>query len=227
MKRSTSTFFLVLAVLNILVAVIPPCVGGFGAASFMSETKININNRELGPELEKHIAKEAPLAKVEAFVALAMNTFCCLLLLGGSIGLFVSQGWARWLCVAAGLLFIPTLLVHDIYQIFFYRPVLMKFIDLHVPAQGVLAEGIKVGTTVSVLMWSCTNPLIMIYLFVMSLCMALMTGFHDVPTMSSVDKRRTKDEDEEEDEDNRRRGRRKKDDDYEDDEDDRRGRRRR
>src|SRR5262249_20451020 len=159
MKRSTSTFFLVLAVLNILVAVIPPCVGGFGAASFMSETKININNRELGPELEKHIAKEAPLAKVEAFVALAMNIFCCLLLIGGAVGLFMSQTWARWLSIAAGLLFILTLLVHDIYQIFFYRPVLMRFIDLHVPAQGVLADGIKFGTTVSVLMWSCTNPL--------------------------------------------------------------------
>jgi hypothetical protein len=209
MKRSTSTFFLVLAVLNILVAVIPPCVGGFGAASFMSETKININNRELGPELEKHIAKEAPLAKVEAFVALAMNIFCCLLLLGGAVGLFMSQTWARWLSIAAGLLFIFTLLVHDIYQIFFYRPVLMRFIDLHVPAQGVLADGIKFGTTVSVLMWSCTNPLIMIYLFVMSLCMALMTGFHDVPTMSSVDKRRTDDDDEEDDDEDDRRARRR------------------
>jgi hypothetical protein len=209
MKRSTSTFFLVLAVLNILVAVIPPCVGGFGAASFMSETKININNRELGPELEKHIAKEAPLAKVEAFVALAMNIFCCLLLLGGAVGLFMSQTWARWLSIAAGLLFIFTLLVHDIYQIFFYRPVLMRFIDLHVPAQGVLADGIKFGTTVSVLMWSCTNPLIMLYLFVMSLCMAFMTGFHDVSTIN-LDKRRTKDDDDEED----------------DDEDDRRARRR-
>ena len=210
MKRSTSTFFLVLAVLNILVAVIPPCVGGFGAASFMSETKININNRELGPELEKHIAKEAPLAKVEAFVALAMNIFCCLLLIGGAVGLFMSQTWARWLSIAAGLLFIFTLLVHDIYQIFFYRPVLMRFIDLHVPAQGVLADGIKFGTTVSVLMWSCTNPLIMIYLFVMSLCMAFMTGFHDVSTINLV-KRRTKDDDDEEDDDeNDRRARRRK-----------------
>jgi hypothetical protein len=209
MKRSTSTFFLILAVLNILVAVIPPCVGGFGAASFMSETKININNRELGPELEKHIAKEAPLAKVEAFTALAMNTFCCLLLIGGAVGLFMSQSWARWLCVAAGLLFILTLLVHDVYQIFFYRPVLMKFIDLHVPAQGVLADGIKFGTTVSVLMWSCTNPLIMLYLFVMSMCMAFMTGFHDVSTIK-LDKRRTKDDDDEEDDDeNDRRARRR------------------
>jgi hypothetical protein len=209
MKRSTSTFFLVLAVLNILVAVMPPCVAGFGAASFMSETKININNRELGPELEKHIAKEAPLAKVEAFTALAMNIFCCLLLVGGSIGLFMSQGWARWVCVATGLLFILTLLVHDIYQIFFYRPVLMSFIDRHVPAQGVLADGIKFTTSVTVLMWSCSNPLIMLYLFVMSLCMAFMTGFHDVSTIK-LDKRRTKDDDDEED----------------DDEDDRRARRR-
>ena len=211
MKRSTSTFFLVLAVLNILVAVIPPCVGGFGAASFMSETKININNRELGPELEKHIAKEAPLAKVEAFVALAMNIFCCLLLIGGAVGLFLSQTWARWLSIAAGLLFIFTLLVHDIYQIFFYRPVLMRFIDLHVPAQGVLADGIKFGTTVSVLMWSCANPLIMIYLFIMSLCMAFMTGFHDVSTISLA-KRRTRDDDDEEDDDegDRRARRRKK-----------------
>jgi len=201
MKRSTSIFFLILAVLNILIAVIPPCVGGFGAASIMSEAKININNRELGPELEKHIAKQAPLAKVEAFAALAMNTFCCLLLIGGAVGLFMSQTWARWMSVAAGLLFILALLVHDIYQIFFYRPVLMSFIDMHVPARGVLADSIKFGTTVSVLMWSCTNPLIMIYLFVMSLCMALMTGFHDVPTTNTVDKRRNKDEDDEEDED--------------------------
>jgi hypothetical protein len=209
MKRSTSTFFLILAVFNIIVAVIPPCVGGFGAASFLSETKININNRELGPELEKHIAKEAPLAKVEAFAAFGLNTFCCLLLVGGSVCLFMSQGWARWVCVAAGLLFILSLLVHDIYQIFFYRPVLMSFIDRHVPAQGVLADGIKFGTSVSVLIWSCTNPLIMLYLFVMSLCMAFMTGIHDVSTIN-LDKRRTKDDEEDEDEDDRRARRRNK-----------------
>jgi len=151
MKRSTSTFFLILAVLNILVGVIPPCAGGFGATSFMGETKININNRELGPELEKHIAKEAPMAKIEAFSALAMNVIFGLLLIGGSIALFMAQPWARWVCVGAGLFLILALLVHDVYQIFFYRPVLMTFIDNHVPAQGVLADGIKWGTTMSIL----------------------------------------------------------------------------
>jgi hypothetical protein len=217
MKRKTSTFFLILAIFNILVAVIPPCVAGFGAASFLSETKININNRELGPELEKHIAKEAPLAKVEAFAALGFNTLCCLLLVGGSIGLFMSQTWARWLSVAGGLLFILTLLVHDVYQIFFYRPVLMSFIDLHVPAQGVLADGIKFGTSVSVLMWSCTNPLIMLYLFIMALCMSFMTGFYDATSSDSkaIPRRQRDDEDDEEEddeEDNRKASRRSRND---------------
>jgi cytochrome c biogenesis protein CcdA len=218
MKRKTSTFFLVLAVFNILVGVIPPCVGGFGAASFMSETKININNRELGPELEKHIAKNAPLAKVEAFGALAMNVICSLMLIGGAVGLFLSQPWARWLSVAGGLSFILALLIHDVYQIFFYRPVLMSFIDMNVPARGVLADGIKWGTTVSVLMWSCTNPLLMIYLFVMSLCMALMTGFHDAAI-------RAENEDDEEEERPTRKRRKRIDD--SDDDDDRPPRRKR
>jgi cytochrome c biogenesis protein CcdA len=212
MKRSTSTFFLILAIANILVAVIPPCVGGFGAASFMSEMKININNRELGPELEKHIAREAPLAKVEAFTALAMNTLFGLMLIGGAIGLFMAQGWARWLSMAAGLLLILALLVHDVYQIFIYRPVLMSFIDRNVPAQGVLADGIKWGTTVSTLTWSCTNPLFMLYLFIMAACMALMTGFHERPTTNAVDKGRRKkivEEDDEEEEEERPRKRRK------------------
>src|SRR3989442_1286309 len=76
------------------------------------------------------IAKEAPLAKWEAIGAVAMNGFCCLLLVGGAVGLFMAQGWARWVTIAGGLLLIFALLVHDVYQIFFYRPVLMEFIDV-------------------------------------------------------------------------------------------------
>jgi cytochrome c biogenesis protein CcdA len=214
MQRKTGGFFLTLAVFNIIVAVIPPCVGGFGAVSFMKETKLNINNKELGPELEKHIAKNAPLAKVEAFAAVGMNTICCLMLIGGAVGLFMSQGWARWLCVAGGLLLIFALLIHDIYQIFFYRPVLMTFIDQQVPVRGALADATKWGTTVSVLAWSCTNPLIMLYLFVMSACMALMSGFHEVKSGDQDDDasedKIVPDEEDDDDEEARRRRRRKK-----------------
>jgi hypothetical protein len=229
MKRKTSTFFLVLAVFNILVAVIPPCVAGYGATSFLGQIKLNINNRELGPELEKHIAREAPLAKWEAFGAVATNAFCCLLLIGGAVGLFMAQSWARWVSVAGGLFMIFGLLVHDVYQIFFYRPVLMSFIDQQVPVRGALADAAKWGTTVSTLMWSCTNPLIMLYLFVMAACMALMTGFseggsidRDARDKKSRGRKREEDEDEEEGDDERRGGRRKKN----QDDDERRGGRR-
>lgn len=129
MKRSTTAFFIVLAVFNLIVAVIPPIVAGVGATFMMKDSDIVINGKQVGPELDKLVANEAPLAKLEAFAALAGNTFSCLLLIAGAIGLFMSHGWGRWASVAGALFMILSLLIHDIYQIFFYRPALMAVID--------------------------------------------------------------------------------------------------
>ena len=207
MKRTTSGFFIVLASFNIAIALIPPCVSGYGAISFMSEMKMRINEKDLGKELEKHIAKEAPLAKYEAFGAVAVNTLSSLMLIGGAVGIFMAFNWARWLSVAACALMIFGLLVHDVYQIFFYRPVLMSFIDIHFPARlpaDEVAQGvIKWATTMSILAWSCTNPVIMLYLVVAGLCLSLLQGFRDgteIGTAGSNAPRRKRDRDDEDDE---------------------------
>jgi hypothetical protein len=224
MKRSTSGFFLVLAVLNLIVAVIPPVAGVVGVVGMMRDSDIVVNGKQVGPEFDRLVAKEAPLAKIESFGALGANAFSCLLLIAGSIGLFMGYGWGRWATVAGAVFMVLGLVVHDVYQIFFYRPALETvFNRIAEPFQNLPGDefqrnilrttlaSLRWGMTIYACAWSCSNPLIMLYLFVMSMCMAFMTGFHDVSTIS-LDKRRTKDDDDEEDddEDHRRARRRKK-----------------
>jgi hypothetical protein len=201
MKRSTPVFFLILAALNVFVAVIPPYVGGAAVASIVSETGIKLGGHHFqARRAEDRIVRDAPLANVEAFAALALNTLCCLLILSGAVGLFMARGWGRWLSVIGGFLLILGLLVHDGYQVFIYRPALMSYID-QLEEEGRLGppeetDGIKADASISLLMWTCMNPLIMVYLFVMSLSMALMKGSTEMPATDTRDRaRRIKDGD--------------------------------
>jgi cytochrome c biogenesis protein CcdA len=234
MKRSTSVFFLILAVTNIVMAVIPSCAGVVGAYKTASATDMVINNKQVGPELDKMIAQEAPLAKVEAFTAAAVNAFSCLLLVAGSIGIFMSQGWGRWVAVAGALIMIVGLFAHDIYQFFFYRPALMAVIDrLAAPvnaaplnqverdAQNLAVSAVKWGTTMYTMAWSCINPLIMLYFLIAGLCLGIFQGFRDgteIGTGGSNASSRGGDMDDEEDEDRPKKKKKRQDDDDVDDE---------
>src|ERR1043166_1080692 len=128
-KRSTSGFFMVLAVFNLIFAVGPPIAGTIGVVRMMKDSDIIINGKQVGPEFDKEVAKEAPLAKIESFAALGGNSMAFLLVVIGSAGLFMGYGWGRWASVAGALFMILSLLVHDVYQIFFYRPALMSVVD--------------------------------------------------------------------------------------------------
>ncbi|MBM3995464.1 MAG: hypothetical protein FJ303_15115 [Planctomycetes bacterium] len=223
MKRSTSGFFIVLAVFNLVTAIIPPVVAVFGVITMMSDSNIVINGRQVGPEFDKLVQQEAPMAKVEAFAALSGNAFCCLLILAGSVGLFMSQSWGRWPCVAGGLFMILFLLVHFVYQVFIYRAAQMTVVDRVVaPIEAVVLDPagrnaltvvvgtIKTGMTVYTLGWSSTSSLFMLYFFVISLCMAFMDGFYEEPEGGAA----SRDADDERD-------RKKKPKKYDDDDDDR------
>ena len=129
-KRSTSGFFMVLAIFNLIFAVAPPIAGAVGVYKMMQDSDIIVNGRQVGPEFDKEVAKEAPLAKIESFAALAGNSFAFLLIVIGSAGLFMGYGWGRWAAVVGALVMIFSLLVHDVYQIFFYRPALMTVVEL-------------------------------------------------------------------------------------------------
>ena len=220
MKRSTSAFFIVLAAINIAIALVPPCVGGFGVSSAMSDTKININGREIGAEFDKAMAKTFIPMKAEAFVAFGLNTICCLLLIGGAVGLFMAQTWARWLSVGAGVLMIFSLCGHDIYQIAVYRPAMLAFFDQNLPAD-LLREGIKWTMQVPVWTWSCANSFIIIYLVAMCLCLSLLQGFRDgteIGTAGSNASRRDRDDDDDDADERPKKKRKRTEDDEADDE---------
>jgi hypothetical protein len=164
-------------------------------------------------------------------VALGGNAFSCLLLIGGSVCLFMGLSWGKWACVAGGFLMILFLLIHDVYQIFFYRAALMTCVDrVAAPIEGfpmdqnarnlvAIAVGtIKTGMTMYTLAWSCINPLFMLYLFVMALCMAFMTGHYTEGTIVDDDGDAAPDRDKDEADDDRPKKSKAKDrGDYEDD----------
>jgi hypothetical protein len=210
------------------VAIIPPVAGVVGVVGMMRDSDIILNGKQVGPEFDKLVAKEAPMGKIESFVALGGNTFSCLLLIGGSVCLFMAFPWGKWVCVAGAFLMILFLLIHDVYQIFFYRAALMTCVDrVAAPIEGfpmdanarnlvAIAVGtIKTGMTMYTLAWSCTNPLIMGYLFVMALCMAFMNASYVADDVPKSPRRRDREDD---DDDRPKKKRPRGDDDEMDDE---------
>jgi hypothetical protein len=192
MARRFSIGAIIFGSINILVAVIPPCAGVFGAAFFLQEPSLPIKGRDLGPQFKKHIDQELPAAKAEAIGAAACNAFVFVLLAVGGVGLIFNQTWARWLSIAAAILLILTLCIHDIYQLAVFRPSINDFLDRNLPPGGPPGEreGFKFGFSLSFFFWSCSNPLIMLYLVAMCIYVGL-TFAHSYPEAVDGPQRRS------------------------------------
>jgi hypothetical protein len=183
MARKTSVTLIVFGVINFLVALVPPCAGIGGAAFFFQDPHLPVRNKDLGPQLKQHIDKELPAAKSEAIGAAVCNSFVSLLLIVGAVGLFMGQEWARWLTIGAAVLMMLTFCIHDVYQLAVVRPSIMEFIDQNMPPGGPPGEreGFKIGFSGSFFCWSCSNPLVLIYLAAMSICAGLIKASSELP----------------------------------------------
>lgn len=213
-------------IINIIVALMPPCAGCFGSLSTLGQVqgdaRFDLNGRDFGPQFRKHIEREVPGAVPEAFAHAAIASFFSVLLLAGAIGLFLAQQWGRWLTVGASAFLILTFCVHDIYQHALFRPAVMNFIDLNIgPMPPAERAGFKTGFTCTFFMWACSNPVLIIYLFAMSLFLCFTGAFKDVPDEERPRRRSLRDRDYDDDEDDRPRRRSR-----DDDDDDERPRRR-
>ncbi len=182
MARKTSVTLIVFGIINILVALVPCGAGIGGAAFFFQEPHLPVKNRDLGPQLKQHMDKELPAAKSEAIGAAVCNSLVSLLLIAGAVGLFMGQEWARWLTIGAAVLMMLTFCIHDIYQLAVVRPSIMAFLDRNLPPGGPPGEreGFKIGFTGSFFCWSCSNPVMLIYLAAMSVCMGLIKASSEV-----------------------------------------------
>jgi cytochrome c biogenesis protein CcdA len=226
MATRTSGGLITFGVINIIIALAPMCAGCTGIVVTAGDPKLNLNGRELGPEFKQHIDRNVPGATVEAFAAAALGCLFSALLIAGAIGLFLTQSWARWLTIGASVFLILTMCIHDIYQLAVFRPAVMDFLDRNL---GVMRPeervGFKFGFTASFFFWSCSNPVIMIYLFAMSLFLSFTGAFKDYPEDDDPPVRRRRprpprdDYDDDVDDRDRRRPRRSR---YDDDDDDRR-----
>jgi hypothetical protein len=147
MARKTSVTLIVFGVINCVVALVPPCAGIGGATFFFQDPHLLVRNKDVGPGLQQHFAKDLPAAKYEAIGAAVCNSFVSLLLIAGAVGLFMGQEWARWLTIAAAMLMMLTFCIHDVYQLAVVRPSVMEFLDRNLPPGGPPGEreGFKIG----------------------------------------------------------------------------------
>ena len=181
MARQTSAGFLVFGILNIPVAMIPVCAGCLGALMNVSDQApvMIVRGRDVGPQFQQHVEREVPHARYEAFIAAALNPCCSLLILVGALGLLLGQEWGRWLTVFSAFVLVAVFCAHDIYQLAIFRPAVNAFFDQQFPP-GPEREGFKFGFSASYFFWSCFNPVIMVYLFPMCLCVLLFKSSHKV-----------------------------------------------
>jgi hypothetical protein len=181
MARKTSVTLIVFGVINFIVALIPPCAGISGVTFFFQEQHMPVRNVDLGPPLQKHIEKELPAAKYEAIGAVLCNSFVSLLLIVGAVGLFMGQEWARWLTIGAAILMMLAFCIHDVYQLAVFQPAIQDFAEKELPRGGPPGEreGMKIGFMMFSF-WSCTNPLIMVYLAAMCICTALIKASSEI-----------------------------------------------
>lgn len=183
MARKTSVTLMVFGIINIVVAIVPPCVGIGGALFYFQDQHLPVKNQDLGPAMKQHIDKELASAKFEAIGAALCNSLLSLMLIAGAIALFTSQEWGRWLTIGTAVLMMLTFCIHDVYQLAVVRPPLMEFLDRNLPQGGPPGEreGFKIGFSGSFFCWSRSNPLILIYLAAMSVCTGLIRASREVP----------------------------------------------
>jgi hypothetical protein len=192
-RRKVSVLGLVFGIINIVVALAPPCAGCFGATFFFGQKTMIFEGRDIGPPMNNHIERNLPAAKPEAIGAAACNSFLALLLIAGAAAMFFAQDWGRWVTIGAAFLMILTLCIHDIYQIFVFRPALMDFLDQQLPP-GPHREGFKFGFSGSFFLWCWLNPIVMLYLIAMSIVLAVVPVVREVPDDDRPRRRRYADD---------------------------------
>ncbi len=74
MAAKASGGLIAFGVINIVVALAPPCASCIGASMTAGDPRINIQGRELGPEFKRHIEQNVPGAAIEAIGAVAANS---------------------------------------------------------------------------------------------------------------------------------------------------------
>lgn len=206
MAARVSGGLITVGVINILVALMPMCAGCFGLAVTAGDPKLNIQGRELGPEFKQHMDRRVPSALGESLVSLGAGTLFALVLLGGAVGLFLTQNWARWVTVGGSIMLVLSMCVHDIYQFAVYRPAVMEFLDMHLRNMpDAERSGFKWGFTASYFFWSCFNPMVMIYLFGMCLFLCVTSAFDRPAKEKPRRSHRSRDYDDDDDRPRRRR----------------------
>jgi hypothetical protein len=198
MAARTDGGLITFGVINIIIACLPICCGLGGASNLLMEPAMvvpdrNVGMRDIGPQFKDQIKRDVPHARYEAAGAILCNSFLCVLLMVGAIGLFLTHSWGRWLSLGSAILLILTLCVHDIYVFAILRPVINNFMDAQVPA-GPGGEAFKFGFTSGFFCWSYLNPVVMIYLVGMCIYLAVTSAF-DKPDRKRIQQRRRDDDD--------------------------------
>ena len=181
MAKQSSGSLMTFGIVNIFICLVAPCASCVGVSFYMNQPQpMLIQNQDVGPQFKQHLDRELPHAKAEAIGAIVANTLVSILLIIGSIGLFSASNWARWVTVFSALLLILCFCLHDVYQLAVFRPSVMNFLEQNMPPQmqGPEREGFKIGFSFSFFLWSCANPIFILYLGIMCLCVMLSSAFN-------------------------------------------------
>jgi hypothetical protein len=225
MAAKASASLITFAVINVFVGIIPPCSGCMGLTFYMNnDAPFHVEGRDMRPQLNKHLELQAPRAKTVAIMAAVGYCMVAIPLIGGAVGLFMAQNWARWVTIVNAGVLMFVILLHDIYLLAVLRPAAASFAERVAP-RGPEGDGFVWGFSMGFVSWACFNPFILLYLIVMSIC--LMTSDSFASGGERKRKRRDRSDDDDDDDEDRPRKKRRRYDDEDDDGPPRRPRKRR
>jgi hypothetical protein len=177
-QRKFSIVCLVFGILNILVALVPPCVNSLGVAYMFAEPPVPVRNVDIAPPVWRHLKQELPAYRAEVVGSALCDGFLSLVLMAAAVGLFLNQDWGRWLSIGAALLMVLTFCIHDFYQLAVVRPSVLAVVARTLPpGQPGEAEGNQIGFVMVWFFWCWVNPFIAIYLLGMALTLGLTRVF--------------------------------------------------
>lgn len=169
MAAKTSPVILIFGVVNIVIALMASCSSCVTMTQMISNPRLEIEGRDVGPELNAHLKRKVPGITAMSILFMSGNAFCALSMLIGAVGLFLAKKWGRTSTVSAGLAFICIFCTADAYHLVLSMPAYNEFMEAQV---RVLPEaerpGYKYGVLVTAFFWTCFNPILVIYLGVMT-----------------------------------------------------------
>ena len=178
MAARLSVSLIGIGVVNLLIAVLAPCAGCLGMMMTFTPMELDIEGRNVGPELQQHIERKVPGAKVVAVFSMLGNTSSSLLLALGAVGLFLGQRWGRNLTVSGAGFLLLMFCIHDAVQVGLWLPATTEFLDMHLdelPPEE--RAGFKFGYLGSAFSWTCINAMLMVYLGIMAIYLCITTHF--------------------------------------------------